>query len=308
MAGFLNQSQKIAIDQAQGGTNSKGFGEMVYTETHKQESGDLMLTFVEYEYKRADMGAVPTPNPTGTRIALPLPYNLETNYQTTWNIPEGGAWTEYLSNSGGEFIKNQISKGGDFSVFGSLVDAKLGDVWNEMKKGSSALGTDALSNNRPFQVAGQGAGIARNPFLAALFEGVQFRNFNMQWKLYPKSIDESNLIHKINQAIKYGMHPSYQQFGGLKNALFNYPYIYKPAFTKPEYLFEFGYCVIRNFTPIYHSEGSPQYFEYDGKKIPSFITISLEFQEIEIITKDTLAGPNGGVSGVYGNAGGSKGK
>ncbi len=288
-SGLLSQSAKIAQEQASGGAPKNGFGPLTFTEKHKQESGGLMLTFVEFEYKRPDFNSRFTPKATGTQIALPIPYNLDTNYQTQWNTPDAGAWTQMVANEGGEILRNTIKNGFEMPAL-SMTDGKYQSLASGLGRFASAVGTDILAQNRLFQVAGQGAGIARNPFLAALFEGVQFRTFNMQFKLYPKSKEEADIIRNIIKAFKYGMHPSYQSFGGLKNALFNYPYIYKPAFTKPEYLFDIGYCIIKNISPMYHSEGAPHYFESDGNKIPAFVTLAIEFQELEIITKDSLSG------------------
>lgn len=289
--GFLNQTQKIAMEQAQGGNSSNGFGTLIYTDKHKKESGDHMLTFTEFKYKRPDFNSTFRPEKTGTEIALPLPYDLTTNYQTAWNIPDSGAWTQVVAQEGGQILRDRINNGTNMPSL-SLSDIKFESIATGLGKVGSAVGTDILAQNRLFQVAGQGAGIARNPFLAALFEGVQFRTFNMEFKMYPKNKADADLIRKIIAAFKYGMHPSYEAFGGIKNALFNYPYIYKPKFTKPEYLFDFGYCIIREVTPQYHAEGAPHYIDDNGDKIPAFVSLQISFQEIEIITKDVLSGPN----------------
>lgn len=296
----LTPTQAMARNQAEGGTNNKGFGKLVYTETHKKESGDHMLTFTEYKYSRPSFGTDFKPVATGTEIALPLPYDLTTNYTTQWNMPESGAWTQFVAKEGGEILKSRINAGVDMPSL-SLSDVKFESLAAGLGKGASAVGTDILANNRLFQVAGQGAGIARNPFIAALFEGVQFRSFNMEFRMYPKSKAEADLIRNIIAAFKYGMHPSYQEFGGMKNALFNYPYIYKPKFTKPEYLFDFGYSIIREVTPQYHAEGAPLYIDSGGEKIPAFINLQISFMEIEIITKDSLAGTDSTLSGRFGS-------
>ncbi len=290
----------MAAAQAQGGSSGKGFGKLVFTDTHKKESGDHMLTFTEYKYSRPSFGNEFKPIPTGTEIALPIPYDLTTNYTTQWNMPESGAWTQVVATEGGEILKNRIAAGVDMPSL-SLSDVKFQSIASGLGKAGSAIGTDILAQNRLFQVAGQGAGIARNPFIAALFEGVQFRSFNMEWKMYPKSKADADLIRKIISAFKYGMHPSYQEFGGLKNALFNYPYIYKPKFTKPDYLFDFGYSIIREVTTPFHAEGAPLYIDSNGDKIPAFVQLQLSFTEIEIITKDSLDGTGAFTGGRFGS-------
>jgi hypothetical protein len=193
-------------------------------------------------------------------------------------------------------VKSGISDQSKSSL-SSFIDGK----WDNLKQTAggflSALGTDAITNNSVFRSAGRGAGIARNPFLAASFEGVQFRIFNFQYKFYPKSRQESDNIENIIKILKYGMHPSYEEFGGLQNALFRYPNIYKPSFSKPEYLFDFGFCVIRDLAVVYHDQGTPKYIEDNGVKIPAFIGLNISLTEIEIITKDSLAGPNGSGTG-----------
>ena len=271
------------------------FGTLIYSDKLSGENGGNMLMFVEYKYTRPTLNATFNPVETGTKIALPLPYDLSVPYAANWDQSSMGAWGEFVSQKGTELFRNadSIVSGNKNSISDSLMSSLKTSVY----EGASAVGTDVVFGNRLAEVVGVGAGIVRNPFLAASFQGVQFREFNLQYKLYPKSKAEADTIEKIVKAFKYGMHPSYREFGGLKNALFNYPNIYKPAFLKPEHLFDFGFCVIKQINLSYHDQGAPIYIGSGNDKYPAFMSLQLSLQEIEIVTKETLTSGAGSTGG-----------
>jgi len=83
------------------------------------------------------------------------------------------------------------------------------------------------------------------------------------------------------------MHPAYKELVGYQNALFEYPSIYKPRFSHPEYLFDFGFCVIKNLSVDYHSQGKI-YHGVNNTKAPVAVRIALQLAEVEVVTKETI--------------------
>lgn len=289
-----------AMVEATNGSSTKSGGTLKFPTTdHEAETGGMSITFTEYKYSRPTRNAPFKPIATNTNISLPLPKGLSTSYKTDWQNQQLGAFGEFLSLNAPEAVKaasNFIKGVSNYNSFKDVIDGarsfieekKFASFENGIKNGLSAMGTDILTNNQLFQNASTNIGIARNPFLAAQFEGVQFRSFPFEYNLIPKNKQDSETIEKIIKAFKYGMHPSYVEFGTLKNALFQYPYIYKPQFTKSKYLFDFGFCVITDLSVDYHGGGDPIYADDNGDKIPMNIRLSFTMQEIEIITKESI--------------------
>lgn len=267
------------------------------TANHEEETGGMSITFTEYKYSRPTVSANYRPIATGTQISLPLPKALSTDYKASWSNSEMGAFGQMLSDSVPGAIKTVASAVNNPREFidgaKSLIDSKR---WSSIEEGAlkfgSALGTDILTDNAIFRNATTGVGVARNPFLAAQFEGIGFRAFPFEYDFVPRSKKDSETIEKIIQAFKYGMHPSYIEFGSLKNALFRYPYIYRPKFTKNKWLFDFGMCALTDFSVDYHGHGSGVYTDDNGDKIPMNVRIKFTMQEIEIITKESLNNTN----------------
>lgn len=276
----------------------RNFGTLKFpTANHEEETGGFSITFTEYKYSRPKAAENYKPIATGTQISLPLPRSLVASYAVDWQNAEMGAFGQLLSDSipgivksGDQMVRNVMADPVQASkdTIRSITDVKRWSSMPGLGKAASAIGTDILTNNALFRNATTGSGVARNPFLAAQFEGVQFRSFPFEYSLVPRSKKDSEVIEKIIKAFKYGMHPSYIEFGSLKNALFRYPNIYKPKFTKNKWLFDFGMCVIKDFTVDYHGHGSGIYNDDNGDKIPMNVVIKFTMQEIEIITKESL--------------------
>jgi len=147
--------------------------------------------------------------------------------------------------------------------------------------GLLALGGTAGDVGAALQVS---EGIALNPHLATVFEGVGFRNHQFQYKFMPRNEQESDTIRQMINTFQYYMHPSYIP-GGLA---FNYPEEFQIEFasTVRPYLYDIGTCVLKDFTVNYNGEGTPLFFDTSGA--PVSIEINMSFQETFIVTKNTL--------------------
>jgi hypothetical protein len=292
----MSKTQEKARQYAENNIKDRSFGTLKFPANYELESGGHWFTLTEYAYSRPSISSNFKPNPTGTQIALPIPINLSTNYGARWGEMNQGAWGNYITQNGTD-IFNTIKNEGLNTDTGS----KLMEKYDAFKLGTdalSAIGTDILYKNDLAVGIGTVAGEARNPFLAANFEGVQFRRFTFDYDLVPKSRQDSDTIENIIKSLKYGMHPSYKEFGSMKNALFRYPNMFLPAFSKPEYLFDFGFSVITSFNVQYHANQGPYYHSDGSKKLPAFINITFELQEIEIVTKETLGKYTNSVGGT----------
>jgi len=234
-------------------------------------------------------------------ISLPIPANLSTGYNAKYaNAPigpggalaqavaagdtsslssvvdsmnggeEGGGLLGAIKNVGAGVAENQLaaivggvaggalSKGG---TLGSAVGAALGD-----------LAGDALTGTL------QSAGVARNPHLAVLFEGVDMRTHQFQYKLIARNAAESSTLREIITQFKLAMAPEFSE----ANHFFNYPDEFDIEFSKPLFLFKIGTSVLVDFQVNYTAQDGSL---FHSNRAPLAVSISMTFQELDIITK-----------------------
>jgi hypothetical protein len=127
-----------------------------------------------------------------------------------------------------------------------------------------------------------GLGIARNPHIANIFTGVQFKEHNFSYKLVAKSKKESDTIRDMIRNFKYHMSPEYRA----EDHLFNYPSQFEIQLRAGDYLFEFGDSILTNFTVNYNGEGAPYFFEETNA--PYSVNIAMSFRETSIVTKKEI--------------------
>ena len=127
------------------------------------------------------------------------------------------------------------------------------------------------------------AGVARNPHMATLFTGVDFRSHSFEYKFIPKSKQESDILADIIYRLKYHMAPSYAAEGHF----FNYPEQFDIEFANKKYLFDIGASVLSAFNVSYSGEGSSYFFNNEGA--PVSVSLSMTFQELTINTKENIS-------------------
>ena len=71
-------------------------------------------------------------------------------------------------------------------------------------------------------------------------------------------------------------------------SLFEFPYewIIKFSSSVRKYAYDFTPCALTNFSATYNGQGSPVFYEHTGAPIQ--VDISMQFKEVEIITKAKL--------------------
>ena len=129
-----------------------------------------------------------------------------------------------------------------------------------------------------------GSGTALNPFREQIFQSVDTRTFQFDYKFLPRSGAESENVWRIINSFKFHMHPE-MSAGGLfyiYPSEFNIVYYYNnvPNTT----LFNISTCVLENMT-----------VDYGGQQFGSFndgyateINMRLKFVELEVLTKERI--------------------
>lgn len=236
--------------------------------------------------------------------ALPIPSNLATSYNARYSNESLGAvgnLGQRLGRSGNipeDFSAESIEQSVRDAIDGaglSAEDAKgvaASTGIQAVQSGAAAAGiaTKILGggNISALGAAGvtsaltgllQGAGVARNPHLATVFTGVDFKTHTFQYKLIAKNKNESDTLRDMIFSFKKAMAPKYT----LGDHVFQYPDQFDISLAAGQYLFKFGRSVLTQFDVNYTGEGTPAFFEETGA--PYSITLNMSFQETEIVTK-----------------------
>ena len=227
----------------------------------------------------------------GALIALPIPSNLQTGYGASYGQQGIGVLGETgraiiqgsenvnqalaeLKNQGINALSEQakaIAASSSAEVAGVIAAAIGGPLTGLSAAALTGLGVGGLL----------GAGLAVNPHLAVLFEGMNFRNHTFSYKFSARDESESNSLKNIIKEFKNAMHPTEK---GL--AFFQYPDEFKISFPQDEFLFKVGNSVLTNFAIDYTPDGG-SYFHQNGA--PVSVSLSLQFTELDILTKDEIA-------------------
>lgn len=197
-------------------------------------------------------------------IALPLPNNLTVQYSTNY-----------------EDISLKSQQVADFLKLGITDSSEAG------RQAGEAFGAGLFSIlNGPAELERQRGAIV-NPHMAALFKGVNFRTFNFEYDFLAKSEAESNSINNILKAFKIHMHPDIPaEAAGARFMLYPENFVIGIFSPSNDHLFKISLCALTNMNVSYNGAGIPAFFRDTGA--PVHIKMSLQFKELEIMTKDRI--------------------
>jgi len=123
-----------------------------------------------------------------------------------------------------------------------------------------------------------------NPFREVLFESVNYRTFQFNYRFLPKTPNETTQIKNIIRIFKQHMHPelSAKKLFYLYPSEFDIKYYYKDK--ENDYLHKFARCALTDMVVDY---GGDQFVTFpDGAPIE--IGMSLKFQELEQMTSEGI--------------------
>jgi hypothetical protein len=187
------------------------------------------------------------------------------------------------------------------AVVGDTVSSALGTVGKHLSKASegskayklgqgiSSLGNIASADAA--KLALRQAGLAVNPKLQLLFEGIGFRSYQMTFTFTPYSQQESEQVTKIINTFKKFAAP--RIVSGATAGLFFIP----PAVFEPKFYFNgaenkkinaIAQSVIENIDVNYAPNGWSTF----GDGAPVQTTLTIQFKETQILDRDTLVTGN----------------
>ena len=268
----------------------------------------------QYKFKRND----PANIDCYCTIALPLPTNLGTAYASTYSNESLGMVGNMAAGEA-PAIAEALKKSLDGNFKGSVdqlksISARMAPNGGKelLKKlaiyhgeaAAIAAGAFAASNfmggalaipagvavNQAIKGVKAGLGVARNPYLAAVFEGVNFKSHQFSFQLTPKNAQESNTIRSIISAFRNASLPSDATITGF----YDYPAQVQATFADDSYLFDIKTSVITAFDINYHGKGA-YYHDVNGKKAPVEVSININLLEtvVRLANDETTPGTVG---------------
>lgn len=241
---------------------------------------------------------------TKTTIALPLPKNLveshEVRYkQATLGAVVGGMKQRALGAATGDTTDYQ--KRLSVSIGSALTEAAIREAEGAISKlgGVLPLGGDALASigtttsNIMSEIKGalddaseQALGLAYNPNLTLVLGGPTLRQHSFSWLLSAKNYAESKVIKDIVNELRKAMLPS-----SVDGFMYKYPnYALIRIHPKNDFLYKFKPCVITGLSVNYAGAGYPSFMpgKETGNHPPTFVELSISFQEVETIIRENI--------------------
>jgi hypothetical protein len=220
----------------------------------------------------SDTFGVVAPQRTTDAIMLPIEGVPSVKYSMQYKTQDFGILAGILGGSSAI----ESSLGGRLAEMGAGAVASIGNL---AKVTGFTLGEKAV------QAAKLSATVATNPFREVMFEAIDYRTFEFKYTFLPKSESEMYNVKRIIDLFKLHMHPELSGDG-----LF---YVYPSEFEMQYYfrgerntfLHKISTCVLKTMQVDYGGDGYFSSF-YDGA--PTDIRLSLQFQEIELLTKERI--------------------
>jgi len=243
------------------------------------------------------------------RVFLPMPQQLSTGYNHGYNaesLGPIGAATAQLGAAGaqdgiqgiadkvkGAFTK-EGAKGAAAGAGYYLSQAAesgggiIGGAMSSIPVVGSVLGAAVAP---AVKGAMGGAGIARNPFMALLYDSPAMREHTFSWKLVARNYGESNVIYNIVKLFKYHAAPGRSSLGDVagQSVFLQYPEQFDIDFHHKEFLYNIAPSVLKGFSVNYHPDGTQYHVSPDGtEKAPVSVQIEMQLQEVAIVTKEDI--------------------
>lgn len=221
-------------------------------------------------------------------IHLPMPSSLVERFNIGYSAQSLGTIFGGAMDLG---VPQALLAIGENANQGNIQDA-INSSTAKIKEASSAPGNvQALVRSVVKTLTDTGArvldkatGTALNPYQSLFFDAPELRSHTFSFRLSPNNPQESRVLKQIINEFKIRMHPE-------KNGLvFTYPdrcKITMSAGKGNNRVYEIYDSYLKSLSVNYAPQGTPSFYR-DGA--PSEVELTLEFGEIEIITREVVAG------------------
>jgi len=255
--------------------------------------------------RNTERNVIKTPKSKGSTITVDRPATVRMDTAITLYMPQMVA-ASYGAQYQDEAVGDLAAAGANmYNEIMNSDKAALDVVNNGLKKFGDDLG-DGLINvalSTLSIIPGiEGAkdvffaqrGYIKAPKMELFFKGIGKRKFSYTFKMVPKSHEEMQEVRNIVASFKLNMLPEFVDGDRSSRRLtvpntFDIQYMYNGA--ENEYLHKISTCVLETMDVKYSGEGKYQTFTaVEGEGAPPMVTeLTLNFQEMEIMTKERVA-------------------
>lgn len=240
---------------------------------------DLNPAFIQLTYFHRDDQLRLAPKST---ISLSMPEQISQPSTVSWDNEKFGMAGKILSDG---MKKLGGSNEGTMDI-SSMVDAvsqrvKQGAMFNVASVASRALGGTASAEGMMGEVSGR----IPNPYVTAIFRGVNFRTFDYVFKFTPLSEDDCTLINNIIKEMRSNALPESLD----SSAFLSYPYECQIAYfwkgKQNKWLNRFKRAACTKIDVNYAGTGS---FTAMRNGFPTQIIVSTTWTELELVTRSDV--------------------
>ena len=207
-------------------------------------------------------------------ILLYTPAETKFEYKANYENAETGIAGGFLGDTGGNIADGM--KGGEM----------LGRIAQQAIQGAAEMFAPGIG-----AVIDRKSGMAINPNLEMAFKSVPFRPFNFDFDFATKNKKELEQVHKIIKLFKFHMLPALSPAEGffISPSQFQIMYMYRQ--NENTYIPKLAKCVLTNMDVDYSpgEKFTTLKPDSDGAS-PQHMKMKLQFSEMSIITKETVAG------------------
>ena len=248
-----------------------------------EDRAHAYLALKLYDYKRPGSFVEGSLTPTVT-IYLPLPEEFTQEFSVNYGEQETGVIGQALTvgtdtDTGTDALSSAVKavQGGE-----GLAKAAIEAAKNVNLSATSAYaGFSTLNSASPVigGLAGQETKQIANPHPSLFLQGVNLRQYNLSWKLVPRSPEESETIQNILSTIKRECLPK------KKDGFLTYPQMIQPQVRPDGALTGADYkkSMLSSLSINYSGEGTSAFF-VDGN--PVSIELTLGLQEAELYLEE----------------------
>lgn len=224
----------------------------------------------------------------GDVIKLPIPEGLQYADTPSWDAESLGVIGKQVPGLVKNFTEgdmNNATKATQALAEGLKAEIVMGAI-----EKSGLISGAALTS----QIGGK----IINPYTELIFKGVGTRSFSFNWKLIPRNVQEQRDIFNIIKILRVNSMPSFssalgeEEGTGLNDRWLTVPNIFEVKFlsgsTEMSYLPKIKPAALKGiqFNPMPDGTWATHYD--NGQPAPVAYTLSLEFEELEIITADQI--------------------
>ena len=214
---------------------------------------------------------------TGTAIGLYMPPAVNVKYEMDYSEGEVGVMGEALYG-----LFKDYQAGVSFEESANRAGGTVGS--GLVKMGVGAI-DKVIPGAKDLYAIDQGQ--IMTPRTEMMFRGTGRRSFSFSFTFIPKSANETAVVHAIVKEFKVGMSPSFMTAGAVREMtipdLFSIRYMHINA--ENQYINRIGKCFLRSMDVNYGGDKFVTYNADDLGAPPQRTTITLDFQEIEIMDR-----------------------